>query len=243
MRGHGTYQQDGRLIASVAGPVEPVNRLVSVRPLRTRYNGEVGDIVVGRVVQVLVQQKRWLVDVNARQHAILLLSSINLPGGELRRKTTEDEQMMKSFFTEGDLISAEVQAVYTDGQLSLHTRSLKYGRLGQGQLLRVSPSLVERKKTHSHDLECGAHVILGNNGYVWLAEPSERDVQSGGFAIKMDEVPIDTRRVLGRLRNCISILARFNLPLYDTSIVECFEASKQYEVRFNDFFSVFFLIC
>lgn len=46
-----------------------------------RYNGEVGDVVVGRIVEV--QHKRWTVDVNARLNAILLLSSVNLPGGEL----------------------------------------------------------------------------------------------------------------------------------------------------------------
>lgn len=34
--------------------------------------------------------------------------------------------MMREFFVEGDIISAEVQQIYSeDGSLSLHTRSLK----------------------------------------------------------------------------------------------------------------------
>ena len=37
--------------------------------------------------------------------------------------------MMREYLSEGDLISAEVQSVFSDGQLSLHTRSLKYGKV------------------------------------------------------------------------------------------------------------------
>jgi exosome complex component RRP4 len=79
MRGHGTYQQDKNIISSLAGVVEQVNKLVTVKPLRARYGGEIGDVVVGRITEVA--QKRWKVDVNARQDGTLLLSSVNLPGG------------------------------------------------------------------------------------------------------------------------------------------------------------------
>lgn len=47
-----------------------------------------------------------------------------------RRKSTSDELMMREFFREGDIISAEVQAIFQeDGALSLHTRSLRYGKV------------------------------------------------------------------------------------------------------------------
>lgn len=46
-----------------------------------RYNGEIGDIVIGRVKEVA--QKRWRVDTHSRMDSILMLSSVNLPGGEL----------------------------------------------------------------------------------------------------------------------------------------------------------------
>lgn len=46
-----------------------------------------------------------------------------------RRRSVEDEQMMRIYLQEGDLISAEVQSVFSDGSLSLHTRSLKYGKV------------------------------------------------------------------------------------------------------------------
>ncbi|XP_063966503.1 exosome complex component RRP4-like [Lytechinus pictus] len=230
MRGHGTYMEEDELIASVAGVVETVNKLISVRPLKTRYNGEVGDVIVGRIQEV--GQKRWKVDVNSRLNAILMLSAVNLPGGELRKRSAEDELKMRQYLTEGDLISAEVQSVFSDGALSLHTRSLKYGKLGQGIMVRVSPSLIKRRKTHFHNLTCGASIILGNNGYVWISRTptEEEEAPDGGFIQNLEPVLDEDRRVLARLRNCVLGLADHRMMLYDTSVIYTYNASEEYPV-------------
>uniref|UniRef100_A0A8C4UG21 Exosome complex component RRP4 n=1 Tax=Falco tinnunculus TaxID=100819 RepID=A0A8C4UG21_FALTI len=228
MRGHGTYVEEEKLIASVAGAVERVNKLVCVRALKARYNGEVGDIVVGRITEV--QQKRWKVETNSRLDSVLLLSSVNLPGGELRRRSAEDELAMRDYLQEGDLISAEVQSVFSDGAVSLHTRSLKYGKLAQGVLVQVSPSLVKRQKTHFHDLPCGASVILGNNGFIWIHPTLEhKDEEAGGFTTNLEPVPLSDREVISRLRNCIVALVNQKLMLFDTSILYCYEASLPHQ--------------
>lgn len=73
--------KDENIRASVAGVMEKVNKLISVRPLKSRYVGEIGDVVVARVTEV--QQKRWKVNTNSRLDSILLLASVNLPGGKL----------------------------------------------------------------------------------------------------------------------------------------------------------------
>ena len=52
LRGHGTYVRNGVLIASVAGVVQRVNKLISVTPLKCRFGGQVGDVIVGRVTEV-----------------------------------------------------------------------------------------------------------------------------------------------------------------------------------------------
>ncbi|KAI8116645.1 Double C2-like domain-containing protein beta [Lucilia cuprina] len=97
MKGHGTYVEGDDIIASVAGVIEQVNKLVSIKPLKSRYVGEIGDVVVARITEV--QQKRWKVDTNSRLDSVLLLSSVNLPGGELRRRVAEDEQAMRKLRT------------------------------------------------------------------------------------------------------------------------------------------------
>lgn len=41
---------------------------------------------------------------------------------------------MRNFFEEGDLLVAEVQAFFADGAMSLHTRSLRYGKVPLSRL-------------------------------------------------------------------------------------------------------------
>lgn len=241
MRGHGTYTCDGKLCASVAGVVERVNKLICVKPLKSRYNGEVGDVVVGRIIEV--QQKRWKVETFSRLDSVLMLSSVNLPGGVLRRRSELDELQMRRYFIEGDLISAEVQQVFSDGSLSLHTRSLKYGKLTQGTLVVVPPSLVKRCKNHFHNTLAGASVILGNNGYVWLSTIVYDDHQQPQFRFQIpsgSEDPVleeskpltkDERQAIARLRNCILALANQKIMLFDTTIQYTYEASLKYEVK------------
>ncbi|XP_015596772.1 exosome complex component RRP4 [Cephus cinctus] len=228
MRGHGTYvDEEETLRASVAGVLEKVNKLISVRPLKTRYQGEIGDVVVGRITEL--QQKRWKVDTNSKMDSVLLLSSVNLPGGELRRRSAEDEQTMRRYLQEGDLICAEVQSTFADGSLSLHTRVLKYGKLSQGIMLKVSPALIKRKKTHFHNLANGAILILGNNGYVWIgANTQEKDQSEGGFTQDLSRVALQDREICARLRNCILILAECNILLTDTSVTYAYEESMKY---------------
>ena len=239
MRGHGTYTRDDILYASVAGAVQRVNKLISVTPPKTKYQGEIGDVIVGRITEV--QQKRWKVEINARLDAALQLSSVNLPGGELRRRSAEDELTMRKYLQEGDLISAEVQNLFSDGAVALHTRSLKYGKLSQGTLVTVSPSLIKRRKTHFHKLPCGASVILGNNGNVWIMPTTQDDNdESGGFSQNLNVVSKSDREVISRLRNCVLALAGGSagyapVMLWDTTLTYAYEASiAKYPYSSND---------
>ncbi|PGH10939.1 hypothetical protein AJ79_05185 [Helicocarpus griseus UAMH5409] len=198
MRGHGTFTRpayaplptsnqppppSSTIIATVAGTVQKTNKLLSVHPLRARYTPEIGDLVVGRIVEV--QSRRWKVDVAAPLLAQLPLSAINLPGGILRKRTTADELQIRSFFNEGDLLVAEVQAVHQDGAASLHTRSLKYGKLrngvfltvggmgGAGGVVRGSGVVRSRRQVWTVNAANGGgeiDVILGVNGYIWISK-------------------------------------------------------------------------
>lgn len=90
---------------------------------------------------IQVGPRRWRVDANGRQDAALLLSSINLPGGVQRRKLESDELQMRTYFQEGDLLVAEVQAIMGEGSMSLHTRSTKYGKVRKSRYVRQSCSI------------------------------------------------------------------------------------------------------
>lgn len=117
--GNGTYVNEDNpsvIYASMAGVVHLIDRVICVKPVRSHYRPDMGDVVVGRVVAV--DTDRWQVDVNSYQHAILNLSAIQLAGGVQRRRVEEDKRQMRGYFIEGDLISAEVQQIGTfDGKI------------------------------------------------------------------------------------------------------------------------------
>lgn len=172
----------------MAGTLSKTNKLLSVRPLRARYTPEIGDLIVGRIVEV--QARRWRVDVGAALLAQLPLSAINLPGGIQRRRTETDELQIRTFFSEGELLVAEVQQLYNDGAAVLHTRSLKYGKLRNGVFMAVSGTGggggVVRARRHAFTLDTYVSegggggggeekldVILGVNGYIWISKHIE----------------------------------------------------------------------
>ena len=171
----------------MAGTLSKTNKLLSVRPLRARYTPEIGDLVVGRIVEV--QARRWRVDVGAALLAQLPLSAVNLPGGIQRRRTETDELQIRTFFSEGELLVAEVQQLFSDGAAVLHTRSLKYGKLRNGLFAAVSGTGggggVVRARRQAFVLDTGAgfadaggaddklDVVLGVNGYIWISKHVE----------------------------------------------------------------------
>ncbi len=167
------------IYSSLAGLVLRTNKLISVRSLRSRYTPEVGDLVVGRIVEVQPGAKRWKVDIASRQDASLALSSINLPGGVQRKKLESDELQMRTFFKEGDLLVAEVQSVFHDGSVALHTRSLRYGKLRNGELAQVQSNLIQRLKSHFLHLDkAGVDLTIGMNGWVWCSKHIAFDVDA-----------------------------------------------------------------
>lgn len=184
-----------------------------------------------------------------RQHAILLLSSVNLPGGIQRRRTAEDSLNMRAFFSENDVISAEVQKLSAQsGALSLHTRNLKYGKLSNGQFVRVAPSLIKRCKQHFQNLgeDIAVEVILGLNGYIWVQEaPVEKDsaAAAGGAAARDDEEGVPTtytpvtlagRERVCRVRNSILALSRMRMPIYHQTIIDVYLQSVAFGLPAKD---------
>lgn len=251
MRGHGTFSTDDTEAMSIrstlAGTLQKTNKLLSIVPLRARYTPEIGDLVIGRIVEV--QSRRWKVDVAAPLLANLLLSSINLPGGILRKRTSVDELNIRSYFSEGELLVAEVQQLFQDGAASLHTRSLKYGKLRNGYFLSVSGtggcSGVVRAKRQIFTMQTqrGGEVdcILGVNGYIWLAKHVGEKKDEVGlnkleeaaaadttmYSSQNDEISAGTRAEIGRISGCIRALVENGLKVDEGTVKKAYEASLE----------------
>ncbi|MCJ1250410.1 exosome non-catalytic core subunit rrp4 [Trapelia coarctata] len=252
MRGHGTLVSTSStaITATVAGTIQRTNKLLSVRPLRARYTPEIGDLVVGRIVEV--QTKKWKVDLSASLLAQLPLSAINLPGGILRKRTTTDELQIRTFFSEGDLLVAEVQAIHQDGSASLHTRSLKYGKLRNGVFLAVAGTGggggVVRSRRQVWTVSTGngggeVDVVLGVNGYIWISKHAsseaatsqvsitrlEDTVMSSIYSSQNDEISAPTRREIARLAGCIRALVESRVRVDEEMVMRAYDASLEVE--------------
>jgi len=251
MRGHGTWIPEGSktLVSCGAGRVERVNKLVSVAPVRGRYRGEVGDLVVGRIAEIA--HKSWRVNVGSARRATLALSSVTLPDDAQRIRTHADALAMRSLYAEGDVVCCEVQAVHGDGSVHLHARSNRYGRLANGAAVTVNAHLVRRLPRHFLALpaDVGVELAVGNNGVVWVqralkaewiaAEASETGGGSGeADALLSAEAwrrvralheaePLDAaaaRRVC-RVRNAVAVLGAAGCVVNEQSILAVYRRS------------------
>lgn len=185
-----------------------------MRPLKARYAGDVGDVVVGRISEIAGD--KWLVDFGGTQMASLPLGGINLPGSVQRRRTDEDKMQMRDFFREGDVFACEIQKIMENGEVIVHCRSNKYGILRNGQLVQIDSSLVRRQASHFISIPVSSgeiiQLVLGNNGWIWIGLPSKQTghIQSLNFT-QMDSkdqtVPASTRLQISKIRNCITALA------------------------------------
>ena len=265
MRGHGTYipptHDDANALptitASVAGTLHKTNKLLSVTPLRARYVPEIGDLVVGRIVQV--GTKKWLVDIAAPTFANLPLSAINLPGGILRRRTAVDELNIRTFFSENDLLVAEVQTLHQDGSASLHTRSLKYGKLRNGVFTSLTGAggarmsgqggvVRSRRQVFTIQTMAGeVDVVLGVNGYVFvmkhiISEVSEKDtgitrleegVTETLYSSENDQIGRELIKEIMRIRTLIRGLVLCGRRVDEDMVVKVYETAVEMEAEEN----------
>ena len=153
---------------------------------------------------------------------------------------------MRTFFQEGDLLVAEVQSILSDGTMSLHTRSLKYGKLRNGRLVIVPPTLVIRLKSHFHSLPYGVEMIVGLNGYVWIQAPSamssvqntkstaagddwqpEASASMAIYSSQNDPIDPETRAKIDRTAACVEILAKHWIAITSTHVHAAYDASLQ----------------
>jgi exosome complex component RRP4 len=254
LRGHGTYiektRTEQRLMASVTGIVQRVNKLISVESGSSNYDAHTGDLVVGRIAAV--GGARWNVTlIGHARTASLPLSGVHLPGGVQRIRTAQDAREMRQYLEEGDIVSAEVHKVQADGTVFLHTRSFRYGKLENGCVITVPPSLVPRRKNHYFDSFLDRfEVLFGCNGMIWM----QRKLQTTDTTIhpvdgnqdlaelqerRRDEhsrLPYspEERKSLARLRNCIECLRLTHTVVTPESVEEVFKKSIELNISLAD---------
>ncbi|WP_297490042.1 exosome complex RNA-binding protein Rrp4 [Thermococcus sp.] len=167
--GRGTFREGNRIYSTVVGLVEIRGDLVRVIPLEGPYMPEVGDNVLGKIVDV--RFSNWVVDIGAPYEASL----------RVQDATEERIDIMKTdlrrIFDIGDVIYAKIKAYNEVNQIDLTTRGMPFkgGPLRGGQLVTITPSKVPRVIGKGGSMInmikklTNTRIIVGQNGWVWVS--------------------------------------------------------------------------
>ncbi len=167
--GRGTFKEGSRIYSTVVGLVEVRGDLVRVIPLEGPYIPEVGDSVIGKIVDV--KFSGWAVDIGSPYKAGLRVQDATDERIDLMRTD------LRKIFDIGDVIYAKIKAYNEINQVDLMTKGMPFrgGPLRGGQIVEVTPSKVPRligkggsmitmiKKLTS------TRIVVGQNGWVWVS--------------------------------------------------------------------------
>jgi len=167
--GRGTFREGNRIYSTVIGLVEIRGDLIRVIPLEGPYIPEVGDNVLGKIVDVKFSS--WTVDIGAPYQANLRVQDA------VEERIDIAKTDLRKIYDIGDIIYAKVKAFNEINQIDLTTKGMPFkgGPLRGGQLVTITPSKVPRLIGKGGSMInmikklTGTRIIVGQNGWVWVS--------------------------------------------------------------------------
>ncbi|WP_297437414.1 exosome complex RNA-binding protein Rrp4 [Thermococcus sp.] len=171
--GRGTFKEGNRVYSTVVGLVEIRNDAIRVIPLEGPYIPEVGDNVIGKIVDV--RFSNWSVGIGAPYEANLRVQDAT----EERIDVVKTD--LRRIFDIGDVIYAKIKAYNEINQIDLTTRGMPFrgGPLRGGQIVKITPYKVPRLIGKGGSMInmikklTGTRIIVGQNGWVWVSGRNE----------------------------------------------------------------------
>ena len=167
--GRGTFREGNRIYSTVIGLVEVRKDMIRVIPLEGPYIPEVGDNVLGKIIDV--RFSNWSVDIGAPYEANLRVQDATEERVDLLKTD------LRKIFDIGDIIYAKIKAYNEINQIDLTTRGMPFkgGPLRGGQLVTITPSKVPRLIGKGGSMInmikrlTSTRIIVGQNGWVWVS--------------------------------------------------------------------------
>jgi len=163
--GDNTYRAQGKVCATRIGLVEYGRGMGSVIALEASYNPLVGDLVIGKIVNIDLGQ--WMVDIDASSSAILSVPDvIDAP--------FNPDIVMPDILDVGDTIVAKIVDLDRRRTPILSTLGRGLGKVEEGFIIRITPSKIPRligKKGSMVNMilkETGCRIVIGQNGQILI---------------------------------------------------------------------------
>ncbi len=179
------YVENKKYIATSIGLVELERGRIRVVPLKGKYIPSVGDVVIGKIVDVGTTS--WSVDINSPYTAILQVSEV------FSRPTDALKVNLAQVLNVGDLVVAKVIAFDLTRDPLLTIKESRLGKVTKGTLVEITPTKVPRvigKKGSMLKIlkdYLDVEVVVGKNGRILvIGEEGEREAIAA-LAIKKIE--------------------------------------------------------
>jgi len=183
--GENTFKENEKLYATRIGLVEYEEQKVSVVALKAFYIPNVGDTIIGKVIEVTLGG--WIIDINAPYPALLRASDV------IERSYRPQQDDLLSIFDVGDLVIAKIVSYDRTRDPLLTVREPGLGKITHGQMIEITPTKIPRIIGRKGSMismikhETGCHILLGQNGLVLISGKKPEDEQLAVMAIRKIE--------------------------------------------------------
>lgn len=200
----GIYIVGKRYYSKVLGLVDIDKKRIRVIPLKGKYVPKVGDVVIGKVVDVGLTN--WTIDINSPYSGILQVSEV------FSKPTSISRSSLSKILDIGDIVIAKVIAFDFSRDPMLTIKESKLGRVRRGTLIEIDPPKIPRVIGKRGSMigtikeMLGVEVIVGRNGRILVVgEEPEREALTA-LVIKKIESEAHTSGLTDRIKSYISSL-------------------------------------
>lgn len=165
--GENTYQEENKVYASRIGFANFAGRTVYVVAVKGGYFPAVGDLVIGKVVDMRLGA--WTIDINAPYSAVLFTSEA------FDRSFNSRYDEMSRLLDIGDLVIAKIIAVDRTRDPVLTVREPGLGKITKGHVIKITPTKVPRLIGRKGSMigmlkrETSCYITIGQNGLVHIS--------------------------------------------------------------------------
>ena len=172
-----TYREKEDIIANSLGLVNVEGRAIKVIPLVGKYVPQIGDLVIGKVVDM--SMSNWFVDIGFMYDAGLSIREVP--------EFIDRGADLTQFYGFNDFILAKVVNVVRSKMVDLSTKGPGLHKLTGGRVVKITPFKVPRVIGKQGSMitmikeKTNCKIIVGQNGIIWL---NGEDFKSEDVAIR-----------------------------------------------------------
>ena len=162
-QGTGTFVEDGKIYAERLGILNVKDGVVTITPLRGKYEPKAGDVVVGIVIEVGAAV--WMVDINSIYPAFLHINEV--PWFVEIGNTSK-------FLNYGDVILAKIKSAGDPDKVQITLKDRGLHKINGGTLIETEPTKVPRIIGKNASMitalkrYTNCRIFVGRNGRIWV---------------------------------------------------------------------------